>query len=617
MITRKILLTLSLCQLVQGPVMAQQLEGNSDSITKAQEECSKKEFYQWNDSKKRCEPKQDTYNLRVDYQECEKKESEQERKSCMEALASKETEKLDLQKAEKGGMSKGLIHGAFAGLGAINLVSTSGKASNCMSSMVLAGTGVAGIAAELYFKKYAKDQMEDLKKGFKEETESDPYATQIKSFEYLKKEQETVAKIAGMRKKGYYLLTAGYGVATAMAAWDLATKNYVCKNDEAQSSTDSNQGQQGQQGQDSGKAEPDAGAAATMASLKGMMLHPGGVAAMAGIATAYTFTLASAAGKQEKESKKNAEEIEKIKQKLMTTLAGFCPTGHDDMKNTRCYCYNTDNSKNESHSKSETCQMLWAKDDNLFKNTSDKAATAKLTAKGCVFSDGKFDENCSCKKYRNAKGNNACMKSNVGTITAGAGLPNLNTMDYQKTLNSIYSGNTSIADLDGGELAKNAAIASKLSDQAIKKINAHKNTKSPIVINDKVLKNFADKYGKLAPKGNSFSTGSDLAAGQRAAIGGAIAESIEKAEEKVASASPTYTKTQGLANKQENTEDLNFSFDDSSSGSSANVEEFAQKNYDYRQNDIHTRQDVSIWQVISNRYMQTGLKRLFPDEIKQ
>jgi hypothetical protein len=39
-----------------------------------------------------------------------------------------------------------------------------------------------------------------------------------------------------------------------------------------------------------------------------------------------------------------------------------------------------------------------------------------------------------------------------------------------------------------------------------------------------------------------------------------------------------------------------------------------EKNYEYKGNDIVERDDVSLWQIISNRYTQSGLRRLFGEE---
>lgn len=62
----------------------------------------------------------------------------------------------------------------------------------------------------------------------------------------------------------------------------------------------------------------------------------------------------------------------------------------------------------------------------------------------------------------------------------------------------------------------------------------------------------------------------------------------------------------------------NFDLDFGNNGESGGKIEdgFMDKSYDYakNQNDIVERDDVSIFQVITNRYNATGLQRLFDDE---
>jgi hypothetical protein len=50
------------------------------------------------------------------------------------------------------------------------------------------------------------------------------------------------------------------------------------------------------------------------------------------------------------------------------------------------------------------------------------------------------------------------------------------------------------------------------------------------------------------------------------------------------------------------------------SGGSGDILNFMEKNYEYKGKDIVERDDVSLWQIISNRYTQSGLRRLFGEE---
>ena len=61
----------------------------------------------------------------------------------------------------------------------------------------------------------------------------------------------------------------------------------------------------------------------------------------------------------------------------------------------------------------------------------------------------------------------------------------------------------------------------------------------------------------------------------------------------------------------------NWNFDSSNNTSSvlsfSNVADQGQVKYDYKNSDINTDKSASIWNVISKRYNQSGLRRLFDD----
>jgi hypothetical protein len=70
----------------------------------------------------------------------------------------------------------------------------------------------------------------------------------------------------------------------------------------------------------------------------------------------------------------------------------------------------------------------------------------------------------------------------------------------------------------------------------------------------------------------------------------------------------------GLGNKRtDGKESFNFVSDGSGNPNGAQTQNFpeTQKNYNFKNNDISKRDDTSIFEIISNRYVQSGLKRLF------
>lgn len=72
----------------------------------------------------------------------------------------------------------------------------------------------------------------------------------------------------------------------------------------------------------------------------------------------------------------------------------------------------------------------------------------------------------------------------------------------------------------------------------------------------------------------------------------------------------------GLDAKKSAKKNLSLSFSDNSGSVSAgqviqNFPEEGAKNYKYKNSDISTNESASIFEIISNRYVQSGLRRLF------
>src|SRR5690606_27498220 len=79
---------------------------------------------------------------------------------------------------------------------------------------------------------------------------------------------------------------------------------------------------------------------------------------------------------------------------------------------------------------------------------------------------------------------------------------------------------------------------------------------------------------------------------------------------------PTSVQLRGGFNKAKAKKKTGFSLYGEEEKAAETGAQHMNKNYDYSvaQKDIVEREDVSIWQVISNRYTQSGLRRLFDDE---
>lgn len=583
-----------------------------------QEDASK----EWSCDLNRCVTTQESKQVRDDYLVCATMENDAERKACHDEYAKHYTG--DLSTKEPPHMMAAGINAAFAGLMGIAALSKNPNGGKCYSKWIVLGTGAMALVSELYFRFVANKEIKDLREEYDKEVPGEPYYAQVRALEYLKQEQEALSKMAGNRKKAYMLQMAGYtvgAVAAIFEAWK-GTCGGKGKSDASQDAGTSS-ADAGTSGTDAASTGTDAASGTTSVSggtkgLGAMMGSPAGVAIVAGIGAALSGYMWKVSADQEKQSEENAERVQEMIDQFMASMAGFCPEGRDNMQNARCYCYNPDGSKNSNRTRSETCQALWAEDDqNFYVAGKDYGALKKVTSTGCMTVNGKYDQECACKKLKNNQGENACMKvPATGASIKGIDTA-LSTAAIGKDVNGINQGEFSAADLNAANLEKLAARANlakkKILDAANKDLKSKKKGQIPELNNkfvesvlratpksyrDQMLANYAPlDLTKSRPSDSNFEK-----ALQQALDSGNLKDATIQGGKGIHSGSK---KALGGFNLG----------DGGSSGSK--VEKFMDKEYKMKDSDIVNRDDVPIWTIISNRYTISGLKRLFNNDISE
>jgi hypothetical protein len=358
-----------------------------------------------------------------------------------------------------------------------------------------------------------------------------------------------------------------------------------------------------------------------LASFKKYFDTPAGVAVIAGIATVYSTTLYKAASQQESDSKENIKKIDKIIASFKDSYAEYCPKGRDDLTVPSCYCYLNTGKKNTDRSNSKTCTDLWAKTDYLITGASTGYTTGTTAdIAGCVAIDGQFDATCKCKKMIDSAGKNACKKSTSITLpndnfstafAVGTGIDSLLKYSANST-----NGNPRYDLISSGTLTANAIKTQKLTDQLITKLP--KGTNFP-KINEENVDKFA---GALLGSKNIQAAMASTGGGSAMNIGASrsnnpAAENLLKQAQAKVGLDITGGKGLGTGAKAEQKKSgLNFNFADVGAPAGGQVlQDFPEenKNYKYKNSDIGTDKGASIFEIISNRYIQSGLKRLFEE----
>lgn len=370
-------------------------------------------------------------------------------------------------------------------------------------------------------------------------------------------------------------------------------------------------------------ADPVSAAASSTGSLgkvEEFMTSPVGILTISGIATVYSGILYSGAAKQEKESEENVKKIDKMIKSFSDSYSGYCPSGRDTLTDAACYCYTDAGKKNTTRSNSQTCIDLWAKNTyTLSGDATNYAIGTAVEAVGCVNLAGEFDETCKCKKFVDAKGVNACQKGTSITLsddTFSTGLATSTGVNdiLKYTANSI-SGNPRYDLLGTGTLTANALRARQITTKLTSDLQAKdKNANLPKID--------ASNAGKFAAALIGQDNINRAMASNAAAMNVANSRSDNPAVDNIlkqaqAKAGLEISGGKGLDAKKTAKKNLSLNFADSGSVSAGQViqtfPEGAEKTYKYKNSDISTNESASIFEIISNRYVQSGLKRLFED----
>ena len=354
-------------------------------------------------------------------------------------------------------------------------------------------------------------------------------------------------------------------------------------------------------------------------SVSQFMNSPAGILIISGISTIYSTVLYKAAAKQEDDSKDNIKKIDRLIATYKDSWTAFCPKGRDDLKEPNCYCYLDNGNQNPGRNKSQTCIDLWAKDSYKLKADADKYSGVPTfnDPVGCLNVNGQFDEKCSCKKFVDAKGGNACMKSSSITIPNNSfGSAFANTTGIQDLLRAAANttnGSGGLNLLSEGLLANKAIATNKMLNSMISQIAPQKGFGKVAYINEQNVGQIAKAI--LGEKNINAAIASSKSPISMASAGNSDPKAAEILKEAASKAGLDLSSTgKGLSNKKENSKDgTNFNFAGENANNASQTQNFpeTQKNYNYKNSDISKNSEESLFNIISNRYIQSGLKRLF------
>lgn len=349
---------------------------------------------------------------------------------------------------------------------------------------------------------------------------------------------------------------------------------------------------------------------------------PPGILTMSGIATVYSGMLYNAAAKQEEESEDNIKKIDRIMAEFKDSYIAFCPGGHDDLSVPDCYCYLAKGGKNPDRTKSQICQALWSKNDfKLSAVAGDYNGISKFVDPvGCLTRTGQFDEACKCKKFLDSKGNNACQKGVSINLPAGIGTAMMNSTglkDVMQMAANSGNGNPMFNNFGTGTLAVKAIGTDNLRNQIISKMASSTGAKGSLPrLNESNIVPFT----KAIVGEKAFAAMASNSSGSALGASSSPTDPALQKELKAAAAKAGLDFSgsgKGLANKKLETKEtfaFNMGGEAGQAAGAGQLQDFPEQEKVYKvKGDISKRTDASIFEIISNRYIQSGLKRLFDE----
>lgn len=336
-----------------------------------------------------------------------------------------------------------------------------------------------------------------------------------------------------------------------------------------------------------------------MVSSTGRMILGGVLAVMAGMLAKHAGAVASNATERSEVLSKMKADFQGSSNALYTCKS----EDRDDPGKPNCYCYTPENQRNSNRGSSQVCQKLWAGANVNFKNTFATADTSKI----CVNNNRSADPNCSCKKT------GTCLKSSIGAMN-GVNSGTMRMVNSGLTpLNDLTGGNSSFADLQ----ASNPQLA------ALRMMNARKemlNSPQFSKLKDKIQQGETQleaQIGSLAAKAPS----SNLLEGNISSIPKNPKEAARMLEKELSPTTPTAVSgNQGTIVTPDGSEDKVPEFGLSETqreDQKAQVSELMKNEFDYRGNEINDSSKSNIFEVLSNRYQKSGMKKLFDDNEKK
>jgi hypothetical protein len=230
--------------------------------------------------------------------------------------------------------------------------------------------------------------------------------------------------------------------------------------------------------------------------------------------------------------------------------------------------------------------------------------------KVCVDQNFGVDKSCSCRQRKGPDGKNTCMKVNSNFNVAGMNPGTFRMIGSAVgPANDIMNGNASVGSLDAGAIGSNAARIKAIADQSLGKNKAaSKHAKA-------LEKSLLNATRGLQVGGAGFSQGASLTGMTPKQASAALAKELEKKEDEGVQKAGLSSGVAGAQTPVEEQPEFGLT-EEQLAAQETEVAEVLSKDMDLGNNDINNSSSTNIFDVLSNRYQRSGMRRLFDESGK-
>lgn len=344
--------------------------------------------------------------------------------------------------------------------------------------------------------------------------------------------------------------------------------------------------------------------------IKRLFLSPYTRLALAGVMTVNNIFMIKKTNEEKKKAEERKSFIEKLKAQVEAagTEFGCANNDRNDLAKPNCYCYSESGGLNPARVNSATCKSLFGSRPALAGKASNP--TAVSNQRNCVARNGALDSSCSCRTT------NTCVS--VSTPRVIGNVPSGNVLGtLPATINGLNNGSLSAADIDGAQFGNLAARLNNMND---KLVNDPKNkalaleTRKAKALADKTMK---DAQRTLAGAGPvlaaSANSGSGLlgASSPSAALDEMKKELTQQIKGYEGNSVPVSSGTGG-----KKADDFNLDALSGNGGVTVSDQQLADavNSMDMTAAEINSDSNANIFNILSNRYQRSGMRRLFGGE---